>query len=261
MCQFKSGIILKDRVFIPDYDSHTDMLQKLKIEDTEENARRLFVRAELIPPNNDVFAPVSSWKYCVDQDILPEWYVAEVDERRMREAVTEWAKEHIHIDEKIKEINSGTHWIKDGEIGKICGSADIRNICGSAEVGGICGSAKVGNIFGSAEVGNICDSANIRNIYGSAKVGDICDFAEVGGICGSAKVGNIFGSAKVGNIYDSAEVGEIYDSATATIPGLVNWEHTKSVCIKDNAVLIDRYNKKIYHSGAFETVIAGGKRK
>ena len=187
MCQFKSGIILKDRVFIPDYDSHTDMLQKLKIEDTEENARRLFVRAELIPPNDDVFAPVSSWKYRVDQDILPEWYAAEVDERRMREAVTEWAKEHIHIGEKIEEINSGTHWIKDGEIGKICGSADIRTICGSAKV------------------------------------------------------------------------GNIYDSATATIPGLVNWEHTKSVCIKDNAVLIDRYNKKIYHSGAFEAVIMGEK--
>ena len=107
MCQFKSGIILKDRVFIPDYDSHTDMLEKLKIKDTEENAKRLFVRAELIPPNDDVFAPVSSWKYHIDQDILPEWYVAEVDERRMREAVTEWAKEHIHIGEKIEDPAGG----------------------------------------------------------------------------------------------------------------------------------------------------------
>ena len=31
MCQMKSGIILKDRVFIPDYDSHGKMLDELKV--------------------------------------------------------------------------------------------------------------------------------------------------------------------------------------------------------------------------------------
>lgn len=180
MCRFKSGIILKDRVFVPDYDSHTDMLEELKIADTEDNAKRLFVRAELVPPDDDVFTPVSSWKYHVDQDILPDWYVAEVDEMRMREAVTEWAKEHIHIGEKIERIDSGTHWIKDCEV---------------------------------------------RNIYGSAKV------------------------------------ESIYGSAIIETAKYCTWEHIKSVCIKDTAVLIDRYNNKIYHSGAFETVIVGGKKK
>ena len=225
MCRFKSGIILKDRVFIPDYDSHTDMLEELKIADTEDNAKRLFVRAELVPQGDDVFTPVASWKYHVDQDILPEWYVAEVDERRMREAVTEWAKEHIHVGEKIERIDSGTHWIKDCKVGSIYGSAKVENICDSAEVG---------SIYGSAKVKYICDSAEVENIYGSAKVKYICDSAEVGSIC------------------DSAEVKTSKYSI---------WKHIKSVCIKDKAVIIDRYNNKIYHSGAFETVIVGGKKK
>ena len=207
MCRFKSGIILKDRVFIPDYDSHTDMLEELKIADTEDNAKRLFVRAELVPQGDDVFTPVASWKYHVDQDILPEWYVAEVDERRMREAVTEWAKEHIHVGEKIERIDSGTHWIKDCKVGSIYGSAKVKYICDSAEVGSIYGSAEVGYIYGSAKVENICDSAEVKTSKYSI------------------------------------------------------WKHIKSVCIKDEAVLIDRYNNKIYHSGAFETVIAGGQRK
>ena len=279
MCRFKSGIILKDRVFIPDYDSHTDMLEELKIADTEDNAKRLFVRAELVPPDDDVFTPVSSWKYHVDQDILPDWYVAEVDEMRMREAVTEWAKEHIHIGEKIERIDSGTHWIKDCEVryicgsakvGSICGSAKVGSICGSAEVGRICDSAEVGNIRGSAKVGSICGSAKVGSICGSAevgyicdsaKVGSICDSAEVGYICGSAKVGSICGSAEVGSICGSAEVGRICDSATIETAKYCTWEHIKSVCINDEAVLIDRYNNKIYHSGAFETVIVGGKKK
>ena len=288
MCRFKSGIILKDRVFIPDYDSHTDMLEELKIADTEDNAKRLFVRAELVPPDNDVFTPVSSWKYHVDQDILPDWYVTEVDERRMREAVTEWAKEHIHIGEKIERIDSGTHWIKDCKVGNICGSAEVRNICGSAEIEYICGSAEVGDIRGSAEieyicgsakVGNICNSAEVGNIYDSAKVGyiygsakvgnifgsakveNICGSAKVRNICGSAEVRCIYGSAKVGYIYGSAKVGYIYGSATIEIFKYSIWKHIKSVGIKDKAILIDRYNNKIYHSGAFETVIVGGKKK
>lgn len=224
MCQLKSGILLKDRVFIPDYDSHEDMLGELKIKDTEENAKRLFVRAELIPPNDDVFTPVSEWKYMVDQDILPDWYVPEVDEKRMRDAVSEWAKKRIHIGEKIEEINSGTHWIKDGTVGVIGGSAEIRELGGPAQVRYICDTAKVGYICGSANVGSVCG------------------YAEVDNICVSAKVVNVFGSATV-----------MTDSVS-------KWYNADGVCIKDNAVLIDRYKKKIYHAGAFETVIAGGQK-
>ena len=278
MCQLKSGILLKDRVFIPDYDSHEDMLKELKIEDTEDNARRLFVRAELVPPNDDVFTQVSEWKYRVDQDILPDWYVPEVDEKRVRDAVAEWAKEHIHVGEKIEEITSGLHWIMDGTVGVIGGSAEIRELCGSAtvekicnsaEVGYICGSAKVKYIRDSAKVGYICNSAEVRYIRDSAEVGYICgsakvkyirdsakvryirNYAEVGYICGSAEVENIFGSAKVGNICCSATV--MTDSVS-------KWYNADDVCIKDEAVIIDRYNKKIYHAGAFETVIAGGRK-
>ena len=216
MCQLKSGILLKDRVFIPDYDSHEDMLGELKIKDTEENAKRLFVRAELIPPNDDVFTPVSEWKYMVDQDILPDWYVPEVYEKRMSDAVSEWAKKRIHIGEKIEEINSGTHWIKDGTVGVIGGSAEIREL------------------FGSAKVENVFGCANVLNVYGSSKVG---------------------------NVYESAKVVNVCDSATVMTDSVSKWYNADGVCIKDEAVLIDRYNKKIYHSGAFETVIAGGQRK
>lgn len=304
MCQLKSGILLKDRVFIPDYDSHEDMLGELKIKDTEENEKRLFVRAELIPPNDDVFTPVSEWKYRVDQDILPDWYVPEVDEKRMRDAVAEWANDHIHVGKKIEEITSGLHWIKDGTVGFIGGSAEILELCGSAYVENICDSAKVLNIFDTAKVGYVYGYSKVEYVYGSAKVENICDSATVGYICDSAMVGCVYGSAEIGNIFDTAEVvsvygsaevgcvhgsakvenvfgsakvenvfgsanvenvfgsasvGCVYGSATVITSGILKWYNADGVCIKDNAVLIDRYKKKIYHAGAFETVIAGGK--
>ena len=54
MCRLKSGIILKDRIFVPEYDSHTKMLEELGIEDNYFTASKTFVRFELLPKDNDV---------------------------------------------------------------------------------------------------------------------------------------------------------------------------------------------------------------
>lgn len=125
MCKLKSGIIFKDRVYIPDHDNHTQMLDELKIKDTRENAERLFVRAELYPKDGDIFSDPNTWIYRVDQDILPDWYVAEVDEARMREAVKAWYAAHVHIDKDGLTIDSGVHWIKGGKNICICDSAIV----------------------------------------------------------------------------------------------------------------------------------------
>ena len=122
MCKLKSAIILKDRVFIPDYDSHSDMLRELKIKDTRENAERLFVRAELSPKDGDVFSPVDTWEFTVDQDIVPEWFVKEVDKERMVTAVKEWTKTHIFVGVDGLKIESGKeYYLKD------CKNVEISN--------------------------------------------------------------------------------------------------------------------------------------
>ena len=153
MCKLKSAIILKDRVFIPDYDSHSKMLEELKIKDTEENAERLFVRAELYPENGDVFSPIDQWKFNVDQDIVPDWYVAGYDEERMRNAVKEWAKNRIHIGENNIRIDCGeNHYIKDCQNVVIYDSASISKVCGSASIGEVCGSASISKVCDSAVI-------------------------------------------------------------------------------------------------------------
>jgi len=45
MCKFKSAILLKDRVYISKIsESHTTMLEELKIEDNKRNTEIKFVR-------------------------------------------------------------------------------------------------------------------------------------------------------------------------------------------------------------------------
>ena len=106
MCNFKSFIVLKNRVYVPDGDSHSDMLRDLGIADDYLNATKTFVRGELLPPHGDMTKPVAEWSLKVDQDITPDWWCTDVDGARARDAVDEWVREHV--------FTSGEHTVKDG---------------------------------------------------------------------------------------------------------------------------------------------------
>ena len=55
MCQFKSGIILKNKIVVAPGkdDSHSNLLESLGIQDDYIGASKTFVRAELVPKNNE----------------------------------------------------------------------------------------------------------------------------------------------------------------------------------------------------------------
>lgn len=111
MCQLKSCLVLKDRVFCPDYDSHQQMLKKLGIEDNYLHASKTFVRVELLPPNTNTRSlrePLDRWTLRVDQDITPEWWNVDADRPRVEEAVEAWRKEHVFAE--------GEHIVKAGEV-------------------------------------------------------------------------------------------------------------------------------------------------
>lgn len=105
MCNFKSGIILKNKVVLAPEgnESHSDLLESLEIEDNHMNASKTFVRAELIPKNNDKMTDVKEWRYKVDQDIVPDWYEKDPEryEKEFRDAVEkymeDWRKKFKYI--------------------------------------------------------------------------------------------------------------------------------------------------------------------
>ncbi len=123
MCQFKSGIVLKNKVVLAPEgnESHSDLLESLGIEDNHLNASKTFVRAELIPKDNNKAVDVKEWKYRVDQDILPDWYEKDPIryEKEFRDAVKEYIEERITVMcgmawTKIKEDEKGTYYLLDG---------------------------------------------------------------------------------------------------------------------------------------------------
>lgn len=102
MCQLKSCLVLKDRVYCPDYESHQDMLDKLGIRDDYLHAIKTFVRVELTPPDNtkSLIEPLDRWTLEVDQDIVPEWWDEKADRQRVEEAVEIWRKGHVFTEGK-----------------------------------------------------------------------------------------------------------------------------------------------------------------
>lgn len=119
MCRFKSALIFKDKVVLaPMYnESHSRMLERMKIEDSDFNARKVFVRAELLPYNDDFMSDINKWKYIVDQDVTPDWYDEDPEryEDMFRESVKEWRINNIfeicgQPCTKLKEENGNTYY-------------------------------------------------------------------------------------------------------------------------------------------------------
>ena len=123
MCQFKSALALKDRIFLPDYDSHDKMLQELGIEDNFTNASKVFVRVELSPADGDIFSDVEGWKLKVDQDILPDWWNESERLPKLKKLVETWMQKHTIYGER--EVSDGVWLATDSATVTACDSATV----------------------------------------------------------------------------------------------------------------------------------------
>ena len=117
MCNFKSGIILKNKVVLAPEgnESHSDLLESLGIKDNHINATKTFVRAELIPKNDDKMTDVKDWKYKVDQDIVPDWY--EKDPERYEQDFRDAVEKYMEVWKKKFKFICGYYWtsVQDGD--------------------------------------------------------------------------------------------------------------------------------------------------
>lgn len=156
MCQFKSALVLKDKIFLPDYDSHDKMLQELGIENNVANASKVFVRVELSPTDGNIFSAVDGWRLKVGQNVLPEWWNEAERLPHLKKLVGAWMREHVFY--------AGEHEVADG-IWFATGSATVKAI-GSATVK-VYDNAMV-NAYNSVTV-NARDSATV-NAYDNVAV-------------------------------------------------------------------------------------------
>ena len=210
MCQFKSAICLKDRVFVPDYDSHSKMLEELHIEDDFAHASKVFVRVELVPEDDDKTSNVDEWKLNVDQDVLPDWWDENDCLPRIKAAVKVWCNNHI--------LRTGMHTVRDG-IWYAHDNASVE-AHGNASVEAF-DNASVG-AHGNASV-KAFDDASVE-AFDNASV-EAFDEASV----------KAFDNASV-EAFDNASV-EAFDEASVKLPKY--FQTLKPVLLHDKAICIN----------------------
>ena len=152
MCQFKSGIILKNKIVVAPGkdDSHSNLLESLGIQDDYIGASKTFVRAELVPKNNEWWISPEEhpekWTFVVDQDIVPDWFCREESEKEFRAAVCTWWKSHVLVDQKLEKLESGYYKLKRCEVKKLLN--DVTADLYDSQVGEMWGSSQVGEMRG-----------------------------------------------------------------------------------------------------------------
>lgn len=180
MCRFKSGIILKNKVVVApgENDSHSDLLENLGINDDYFGATNVFVRAELVPVNDEWWVDPAEepdkWKFIVDQDMRPEWFDESEHEKIFREAVCGWWKEHVLVDQKLEELSSGYYRLKRCEVKKLLN--DVKVLLVSSQVGKMLDSSQVGKMYGSSQVCEMLDSSQVGEMLDSSTARDFKNY-------------------------------------------------------------------------------------
>ena len=160
MCQFFSAVIVdkgKKVLWLPDSDSHADILEHYKIKDTELKPN--FVKIEFIPPEytEKAFKDLSSWKLKIDQDCLPDWFTKIENHRHgVEQAASAFIKERVFFEGR-RLVTNGRYFAFDSSTVWAYGSSTVRAFDSSAVWA-----------YGSSAVWAY-DSSTVR-AYGSATV-------------------------------------------------------------------------------------------
>ena len=88
MCKFASFVLTKDREFWSEKgDSHEQIIAKNNLHADGARGPNI-LRVEISPTDKiKVWPSLKAWKYKVDQDRMPEWFIAATAEKRTRAAL------------------------------------------------------------------------------------------------------------------------------------------------------------------------------
>jgi hypothetical protein len=172
MCNFASFILTKTGEFWCSTDKHEDIIAEQKLNDKKQPPD--FVRVEILP-NEQTRRDLSTWTFCVDQDIMPEWTFSGDPEleRRARAALT--------------RRSEAEHWFED-----VIAHQAVSGYAGTATAGddgtataGYAGTATAGD-DGTATAG--ARGTATAGARGTATAGD--DGTATAGYAGTATAGD-----------------------------------------------------------------------
>ena len=210
MCMFKSMLLLKDKVFCPNYDSHEDMINETGME--HGPMRENFVRVEITPPDDDLTVPIDKWEYKVDQDYLPEWYVEEVDKLRCFDALKAWAVKHILVGQDVPEVKQGEFVVLvNCNTGIVKGT--VQEVWGGT-VQEVWGGGTVQEVWDGGTVQKVWDGGTVQKVWDGGTVQEVWDGGTVQEVRAGGTVQEVWDGGTVQKVWDGGTVQKVWDGGT-----------------------------------------------
>lgn len=228
MYRFKIGIILKDKVYIePAANNNYDiLLESLGIENDQSQASQKFVRAALLPDNEEWWKSPreypEEWKFIIEQDVVPDWFNREEHEKLFRKAVCDWWEEHVLVNQKIDNLSSGFYYLKKCEVKTLCKdvtvslyNSHIRKMKEDACVDTMWQSSYIGIMRENSYVNSMCGTSRIEVMSENSYVCEMRDSSQVGMMVENSKIGQMRGFSQVDRLWGMSQIGKIQDDAIA----------------------------------------------
>ena len=215
MCMFKSMLLLKDKVFCPNYDSHEDMINETGME--HGPMRENFVRVEITPPDDDLTVPIDKWKYKVDQDYLPEWYVEEVDKPRCFDALKAWAVKHILIGQEVPEVKQDEFvMLVNCNTGIVKGT--VKEVLGGT-VQKVRGGGTVQEVRAGGTVQEVWAGGTVQKVRAGGTVQEVWDGGTVQKVRAGGTVQKVWAGGTVQEVWDGGTVQEVWSGTVQEVRG------------------------------------------
>lgn len=217
MCKFKSGLIMKTRCVIApgENNSHSALLEELNIVDNGWNAMNVFVRAELLPPNDEWWTDPDTWTANIDQDYVPEWF--ETDKERyiaeFRAAVKEWWKQHVFVGQEIECLSNGYFLLRDCYVSFLDKGACV--VLMNSRVNNMLDNSLVREMRNST-IENMFDKSVVQEMDNST-VKMMYHFSQILEMCGSSKVQEMFNESTVFRMFEHSTIQRMYQNSSVKI--------------------------------------------
>lgn len=205
---FRSGIILENRCVISqeENDKYKDILNSVGIEDTEENAMSMFVKVQLLPPNDEWWTDPDTWVIRIGQNFLPDWFkrYRELYLAEFRAEVKEWWKQHVLVNQKIDELTNGYYWLKRCKVGKL--GKNVKVLCNDSSIGLMYGNSIVSEMYGNSTIGAMYHTSSVGAMYNNSIIGVMFHSSAVGKMWDSSIIREMRGTSNVKEINGNSTV-------------------------------------------------------
>ena len=219
MCNFFSAVATKDKLHAYyGIDGHEDIITISNLEHLDKKSYDIqLVRLELLP-DSPMTLDFTKWKFKVDQQVVPNWFIPDEWHERMIEFLRNVPS---IIDEHVKILSSEC-WFCTGKIDRIVGRGSIEHMLSdsqvnimldSSQVNIMHGDSRIVKMWNNSQVGMMRDDSEVGSVWDTSRINIMWDNSQVNRTTSNSQVNQMFDNSKIVGMMGSSQVNIMFNNS------------------------------------------------